>query len=261
MRPTGTALAPASVVELERQPRRVASPVGSPCAGSRLDRSATFERGPSTWSISRAIDRAERIASPGMSPTATATIVGTQGGKSFIAPCPRRSRPDDASHALLNELLAGTPSPSPPSTPERSLKSKRSIAGAGLLTTSYRSPIMPSGERRMTLGRRSGLFPRASHPRNNRSHIQRFERSATRMRRKPALPALTPEREGSTPCGHSPRRVNRGFCEPDFLKKGALCGYSRRLRAQFVATRYRLAGWTARLRGPYLEDQIYDRND
>jgi hypothetical protein len=38
-----------NVVELERHPRRAASAVGSPCAGSRLDRSATSGRGPSMW--------------------------------------------------------------------------------------------------------------------------------------------------------------------------------------------------------------------
>jgi hypothetical protein len=56
-------------------------------AGPSPGLGAIFGRGHKKWWSSLAIERAERIESPGTSPTATAAIVTTQGGKSFMAPC------------------------------------------------------------------------------------------------------------------------------------------------------------------------------
>ena len=62
-----------------RHIREAAAPAGSSRVGSPSGLRIISGRGPNMWQISRAIDRAERIASPDMSPTATAAIVATQG--------------------------------------------------------------------------------------------------------------------------------------------------------------------------------------
>jgi hypothetical protein len=60
-------------------------PSGSPCDGSGPDRGATSGRGHGTRWISRAIDRAESTASPGMSPIAIAMIDAAQSGRLSMA--------------------------------------------------------------------------------------------------------------------------------------------------------------------------------
>ena len=61
--------------------------------------------------LQRTIEQPELAAAPkgsepGPSPTATAAIVITEGGRLSIRVVPRCTDPDEASHASLNELLA-----------------------------------------------------------------------------------------------------------------------------------------------------------
>jgi hypothetical protein len=93
-----------------RHIREAAAPAGSSRVGSPSGLRIISGRGPNMWQISRAIDRAERIASPDMSPTATAAIVATQGGKSFMVPCPRHANPTRLrTHRLTNCWLVPFP--------------------------------------------------------------------------------------------------------------------------------------------------------
>jgi hypothetical protein len=70
-------------------PPHPAARTDSSRAGSRPDRPARLVSGQGTRWIIRASDRAERTASPGMSPTVTAANVITQSGRLSMAPSPR----------------------------------------------------------------------------------------------------------------------------------------------------------------------------
>lgn len=90
----------------QRHPGEPAGPSG---VGSGSGSGVTSRRGHSEHSC-RAIAGAERIASPGVTPTASAPIQTAQLGRLSMACCPPSYRPDGISHAWLKNLL---PSVSP----------------------------------------------------------------------------------------------------------------------------------------------------
>jgi hypothetical protein len=85
-------------------PRGTETAAGSPCDGSRPGFGSTPRRGETTRSISWAIMGAERIASPGASPTASAAIQMTQIGRLSMACGPPSHWPRRGfrTHSLTN---------------------------------------------------------------------------------------------------------------------------------------------------------------
>jgi hypothetical protein len=89
------------------RPAHPETPAGSPCAGARPGLSATSGRGHKARWSSRAIERAERSASPGLSPTAIAMIDAAQSGRLSMARCPDHTDRSHLSHDLVTGLLTG----------------------------------------------------------------------------------------------------------------------------------------------------------
>ena len=131
-----------------RHTREAAAPAGSSRVGSPSGLRIISGRGPNNWQISRAIERAERTASPGMTPMATAAIVATQGSKSFMVPCPVMPTRQGFAR-IANELWAALLPVHWWQTARRSLKSNRSVS---LSRPPCLTPYQASGARRVDQG-------------------------------------------------------------------------------------------------------------
>jgi hypothetical protein len=88
-----------------RQPRSVATAAGSSWADSRPGFGASSGRGHNARWSSRAIRRADRTASAGLTPTTTAIIETAQSGRLSIARCPPSYWQRHLSHDLVTGSL------------------------------------------------------------------------------------------------------------------------------------------------------------